>query len=38
MFNDCSSSVPGFEVADDQFVADMKAAGLNVIKSTDFSN
>ncbi|TMW61476.1 hypothetical protein Poli38472_012667 [Pythium oligandrum] len=36
VFTDCSSAVTGFESVGEEFVADMKTAGLNVIKSTEF--
>ncbi|TMW61477.1 hypothetical protein Poli38472_012668 [Pythium oligandrum] len=36
VFTDCSSAVTGFESVGEEFVADMKTAGLNVIKSTEY--
>ena len=36
VLEDCSSSVPGFEAAGEQFLSDMKEAGVNVETSETF--
>lgn len=35
LLRDCSSAVPGFEAAADDFVEDMRAAGVHIVTSKD---
>ena len=37
LLEDCASSVPGFDAASEQFIRDMKDAGLNVETSETIS-